>query len=78
MKTAISLPDDLFEIAERLAAERGISRSELYATALRKYLEAHAREDLLERIDAACERLDTSLPDDLAAVSRAGLLRMEW
>ena len=78
MKTAISLPDDLFSLAEKLAAARGMSRSELYATALRAYIETHAREDLLDRIDAACERLDTSLPEDMAAVNRRALRKNEW
>jgi metal-responsive CopG/Arc/MetJ family transcriptional regulator len=78
MKTAISLPDDLFEIAERLAAQRGISRSALYATALRAYIEAHAPDDLRERIDAFCIRVDTSLPEDLSGAARAALKSSDW
>ena len=35
VKTAVSIPDDVFEAAERLATERNVSRSELYAAALR-------------------------------------------
>jgi hypothetical protein len=31
MKTAISLPDKLFQVAEAFAQEHGLSRSELYA-----------------------------------------------
>jgi len=38
MKTAISIPDDLFATAEQLAARFGVSRSELYVTALRANL----------------------------------------
>lgn len=34
-KTAISLPEDVFEQGEQVAAEMGISRSELYTQALR-------------------------------------------
>ncbi len=34
MKTAISIPDEIFEQAERLAKTRGWSRSELYANAV--------------------------------------------
>lgn len=78
MKTAISLPDDLFAIAERLAAQRGISRSELYATALRAYVEEHASDDLRERIDAFCSTVDTSLPDDLSRAARAALKGTRW
>ena len=42
MKTAISIPDDVFEQADRRAAELRISRSELYATAVRTFLAAEA------------------------------------
>jgi metal-responsive CopG/Arc/MetJ family transcriptional regulator len=41
MKTAISLPDPLFAAAEQFAQERGLSRSQLYAQALRVYLQTH-------------------------------------
>ncbi len=34
VKTAVSLPDELFHRAEREAARRGVSRSALYAEAL--------------------------------------------
>ena len=78
MKTAVSLPDDLFAIAERLAAQRGISRSELYATALRAYVAEHASDDLRERIDAFCGDVDTSLPNDLSRAAKAALKGTSW
>ena len=59
VKTAISLPDETFEAAERLARRQRISRSELYATAISEYLQRHGDEALLERINAACAELDT-------------------
>lgn len=40
MKTAISIPDDLFEAAEQVRLQTGTSRSALYAAAIRSYLEA--------------------------------------
>jgi metal-responsive CopG/Arc/MetJ family transcriptional regulator len=52
VKIAISVPDTLFEAGERLADERGVSRSELYATALRQYLEAHGDAAITARFDA--------------------------
>lgn len=39
MKTAISLPNAVFERAERVAARLGLSRSHLYAVALEEYLD---------------------------------------
>jgi hypothetical protein len=46
MKTAVSIPDRVFQSAEKLAARLGVSRSELYARALASLLEKH-REDLI-------------------------------
>jgi metal-responsive CopG/Arc/MetJ family transcriptional regulator len=51
MKTAISIPDELFESAEQFAQRQGMSRSELYATALRYYLQEHRNEGITERLD---------------------------
>ncbi|MGH6917643.1 MAG: CopG family ribbon-helix-helix protein [Geminicoccaceae bacterium] len=51
MKTAISIPDPVFEAAERLAKRLGKSRSELYATAIRDYLEEHRHEGVTERLN---------------------------
>jgi metal-responsive CopG/Arc/MetJ family transcriptional regulator len=41
MKTAISLPDSVFEEAEALAQQLGLSRSELYTKALQAYLKKY-------------------------------------
>ena len=46
MKTAVSIPDQVFESAEKLAARLGVSRSRLYAKALASLVEKH-REDLI-------------------------------
>lgn len=78
MKTAISLPDDLFMLADDIAKQHGLSRSELYATALRRYLDIHRRDNLTERINRACDALDTKLPDDMARIARQTLLEAEW
>jgi metal-responsive CopG/Arc/MetJ family transcriptional regulator len=39
MKTAISLPDDLFIAAEKIQRKKKVSRSEFYATAIRWYVQ---------------------------------------
>ena len=53
MKTAISLPDDTFELATRRAQELGISRSEFFAQAARRYLEELDGHSLTSQIDQA-------------------------
>ncbi|MBA3946021.1 MAG: ChpI protein [Herpetosiphonaceae bacterium] len=52
MKTAISLPHELFESAEQFAHQRGMSRSELYAVALRQYLQQHHSEAVTDQLNA--------------------------
>jgi metal-responsive CopG/Arc/MetJ family transcriptional regulator len=52
MKTAISLPDELFERAERVAAQLGIPRSNLYARAVEEFLDRHESEAITARLDA--------------------------
>jgi len=78
MKTAISLPDDLFVLADEFAQQHDLSRSELYAMALRAYIEAHRYDDLTEQINRACENLETTLPNDLADVTRQKLAETDW
>lgn len=51
MKTAISIPDQTFERAERRARELGVSRSQLYSTAVEGWLDSHDTRHLTEQID---------------------------
>ena len=52
MKTAISIPDSIFEEAERLAKTRGWSRSELYANAVTAYVNSERFSGVREKLDA--------------------------
>lgn len=61
MKTAISIPDPLFEAAEQFAKRMGLSRSELYAVALREYLQAHKRDQITKQLDLVYADEDSSL-----------------
>ncbi len=80
MKTAVSLPDDLFEAADRLAARLGRSRSELYATALAEYLKRHRFQGVTERLDAVYQAQpeDSQLDPVLDALQLRSLPREEW
>ncbi len=74
MKTAISLPEDTFEQATKQAAELGISRSEFFARAARRYLDDLAARSLTQQID---EALKAAGPDDSAtAAAAAGRSRL--
>ncbi|MBV9446633.1 MAG: ribbon-helix-helix protein, CopG family [Streptosporangiaceae bacterium] len=69
MKTAISLPEDIYEEATRQAAELGISRSEFFARAARSYLDQLASQSLTEQVNQALQNADD---DSNAAAAGAG------
>jgi hypothetical protein len=70
VRTAISIPDAIFDDAERLAKRRGWSRSELYAHAVADFVKA-------ERFLGVRERLDTVYGKD-CEVSRLDPLLQRW
>lgn len=70
MKTAISVPDDTFEQATRQAAELGISRSEFFARAARRYLDELASRSLTQQVNDALKA--ESHDDSAAAAAAAG------
>jgi hypothetical protein len=73
VKTAISLPDDLFQKAERVAARLKVSRSELYARALAAYLREHDGDRITHEIDRVLRSEPTRLDPVLARVQAASL-----
>ncbi len=80
MKTAISIPDEVFEAAERTAKKLGISRSELYSSAVREFVDRYRRENITEKLNdvyaenESASELDTGL-ETLQALS---LQREQW
>jgi hypothetical protein len=79
VKTAISIPDDVFKEAERAAKRLGISRSELFTQAVRRFLETQRNASITRSYDAA---FGPEKDDDTATfrreAARRRLLDMEW
>ena len=78
MKTAISLPDELFQRAEALAKQLGIPRSQLYARALADYLASVAPERITEALDAVYGEEESTIDPSLAAAQSTALGGDEW
>ena len=78
MKTAISLPDDLFKKAESLASRLGVSRSRLYALALEDYIARHQARRVSERLDAVYGTESSNVDTSIAAAQSTVLKRSEW
>jgi len=51
MKTAVSIPDVLFDKVERTAKKLGIPRSKLFAKALEEFINNHQKENITEKLD---------------------------
>jgi metal-responsive CopG/Arc/MetJ family transcriptional regulator len=78
MKTAVSVPNDLFEQAERLARQLRTSRSRLYSEALRDYLARHAVDEVTSRINAVCDEIGATPQPGLRSAARKSLRRADW
>jgi predicted transcriptional regulator len=72
VNTAVSLQEDLYEKAEKLAVEMRIPRSRLYSLALEDYIERYRRQKLLAQINAAhSEGLDDEERELLTLMGRS-------
>lgn len=78
MKTAISINEELFESAEQFARERGMSRSELYATALRHYLDEHRGKRITERLNEIYGTEPRDLDPAIARLQARSLPKDDW
>ena len=67
MKTAISLPDDLFRLAETAARKLRMSRSQLYATAVAEFLERRQAGKNTKRL-SVCPREPLNYPKTLLSM----------
>lgn len=61
MKTAISLPDELFAAADALAQRMGISRSKLFATALAEFVAKQQGRRVTAQLDAVYAAEESAL-----------------
>lgn len=78
MKTAISVPDETFERASQRASALGMSRSEFFTRAARRYLEQLDADSLTHQIDAAVAVMrDDDSAQTAVAASRRRLARNE-
>ena len=78
MKTAVSIPDDIFERAERLARRNRRTRSEVYAAALDEYVARHAPDEVTDTMNRVCENTGDGIDAFLATAGRHVLDRVEW
>ena len=78
MKTAVSIPDRVYEAAEQYARRRGIPRSQVYAEALARFIaDQESDEELTEALNRVSAAVDTSL-DQFGRAATRRLAAAEW
>ena len=78
MKTAISLPDELFQSADHLAKRQRISRSELYAVALAEYVAKHRDVDVTSRINQVLAEESSEVDPALRRAQARSVQSRKW
>jgi predicted transcriptional regulator len=78
MKTAISIRDDVFEEAERLAKRLKTSRSQLYTRALAEFLARHDDDRITEAMNTVVDDVGQGVEDFTREAARQTLRRVEW
>jgi predicted transcriptional regulator len=78
MKTAVSIPDEVFEEAERLARRMKRPRSEVYSRALVEYVARHAPDRVTEAMNRTLAEINQRADDFSRTASRRVLERSDW
>lgn len=78
MKTAVSVPDDVFEQAERLAKRERRSRSEVYTAALREYVAKRSPDEVTASLDRVAAVVSPDADAFLGATARRTARSSEW
>jgi predicted transcriptional regulator len=78
MKTAVSIPDDLFRKADELASRLGKSRSEVYRDALADYVLRREPDAVTRALDEIADELSDEERAFAAAAARRTLEQSEW
>jgi metal-responsive CopG/Arc/MetJ family transcriptional regulator len=78
MKTAISIPDKVFDSADLLARKLKISRSQLYAKAVEEFVTEHTRTGVRENLDQVYAAESSTMDPALARAQAAAITREDW
>ena len=78
MKTAISIPDEVFAQAERAAKRLGLSRSEFFTRAAEAMARQVVAGDVTARINAALKKAESKLAPELSKLQAQALADERW
>jgi len=78
MKTAISIPDDVFTRAEKFAHRLNWTRSALFTVAVDEYIQHHRDDDVTRKLNEVYASEDSSLDPVFARLQSLSLPKEDW
>jgi metal-responsive CopG/Arc/MetJ family transcriptional regulator len=78
MKVAISVPDAVFDAAERLAKERRVPRSQVFSEALEEYLAKHNSASVTAKLNTVYDAEASTVDSALSSAQYASLSHEAW
>jgi len=78
MKTAISIPEEIFAEVEETARRLGMNRSQLFTTAVAEFLARHREDSITEKLNGVYGDEPAEIDPVLAKMQFSGLSREDW
>ncbi|MFC1498585.1 ChpI protein [Verrucomicrobiota bacterium] len=78
MKTAISIPDQVFSRADKFARRRKMTRSALFSIAVDEYIQHHRQDNVTQKLNEVYAKEDSSLDTVLDKVQALSLPKENW
>ncbi len=78
MKVAVSVPDPIFEAAERLAKQHSVPRSQIFAEALAAYIKAHDSEAITSQLNEVYAHESAGVEPGLAQAQLQSISHESW
>lgn len=78
MKTAISIPDSLFEAVEETAKKMGVSRSKLFSLAVKDFLKDRNMKNVTARLNECYSKESSKLDKSIESAQLSSILKEEW
>jgi metal-responsive CopG/Arc/MetJ family transcriptional regulator len=78
MKTAISIPDSLFEVVEETAKKMGVSRSKLFSLAVKEFLKDRNMKNVTNRLNECYKKDSSKLNKSIESAQLSSISKEEW
>ena len=78
MQTAISIPDPIYEAAEQLAHQLGVTCSDLYTTSVASFVKAHQEDQITAQLDDLYASEESSLDDVSTQLQAMSVPQENW